>query len=332
MLKGDAERIQAWDDVVRACPYASFFHTRAWAELFEKTLGTWKSDPVAVEFSDGNVAVLPLVRRVDSEHRESMVPGMYGGPLFLKTPTEEHLEGFQGHLWFKDIFVLDNPFAPFNWDPDGLIKWRMHTHLTDLSQGFDEVWGRFRTNVKRNIKKAEAANIEIRVGTSVDDIRQYFDVYEATLPRFGDNLRSFYPIAFFEHLAALPQFGTEIKVTLASVEGRVVSGLIMLNRGDNAVAWHYSTRPDDLDTHACPLLLRNAMQEAASNGIRWFDFLVSGPLKGVAHFKEGFGTIRKTCNMYWSPDVTPVTERPDTGLGAAIEKSRQLREQGTTPA
>jgi hypothetical protein len=328
LVKGGAERRKAWDDVVASCGYATFFHTRAWAELFATTLGTWAPDPVVFEFSDGNVAVLPLMRRLDSEHRESTVPGMYGGPLFSRPPSEDHLDGFEAHLWYKDIFILDSPFTPYRWDPDGLVKWRFHTHIADLSGGFDEAWSRYRTNVKRNIRKAEAAGVEIHAGTSTADLQAYYEVYEDSLRRFGDDLRSFYPARLFENLRAIPGFGRDVQLSLASVDGRVVSGLVMLRWANTAIAWHYSTRPGDLGSHACPLLLRDAMQRACAEGFRWFDFLVSGSLKGVAHFKEGFGTRRTRYNAYWSPGMTPASSRPDTGTGAAPEKIQQLRRKG----
>ena len=152
-------------------------------------------------------------------------------------------------------------------------------------------------------------------------------MYEGAIRRFGDDLKSFYPVILFESLAAMPQFGKEVRLSLASVGGRAVSGLVMLYWGDVAIAWHYSTRPGDLGTHACPLLLRDAMQNACADGFRWFDFLVSGPLKGVAHFKEGFGTVRTRFNAYWSPGMTPASLRPDTGAGAALERIRQLRRE-----
>lgn len=333
LLTEESERDAAWSSVVESCGYATFFHTPAWARLFATTLGSWEPDPVVVEFSDGNVAVLPMSRRIDSEHRQSVVPGMYGGPLFLRPPTDDHWEEFdKTPLWYEDILIVDNPYAPHRWDPNGLVSWRFHTHIADLSAGFESAWKAARENVRRNVRKAERSGIEIRLATGVDGAAEYFDVYESALDRFGDNLMSLYPKALFENLVSLPEHGSEVQLTLAYRDGRAVSGLVMLYWGDTAMAWHYSTRPEELRSNACPLLLHHAMKHAAERGTRWFDFLVSGPLTGVAHFKEGFGARPTRYRLYWSPGLTSDRTRPDAGPGAAFHRRQTLSEAGASPS
>jgi hypothetical protein len=326
LIEDAADRDRAWDEVVESCGYATFFHTRAWAELFVSTLKTWQPDPVAIEFSDGNMVVLPLMRRLDSEHRQSTVPGMYGGPLFLREPGEEHLDEFDKvPLWYQDVFLVDNPYSPYGWDPNGLVKWRLYTHITDLSPGFDGVLGGFRTNIRRDILKAEESALEIRLASTADHARAYFEIYEAAIGRFGDNLQSFYPVELFENLLRMPAYGEAARLSLAYVEGRPVSGLIVLCQGQIAVGWHWSTHPEHLASHACPLLLATSMRRACDDGFRWFDFLCSGSLTGVAHFKDGFGSRRKPYNVYWSPGMSPDETRPDTGAGAALRRVQQQR-------
>jgi GNAT acetyltransferase-like protein len=328
LVEGRAETDRVWDEIARSCGYATFFHTRAWAELFASTLGTWEPDPVAIEFSDGNLAVLPMLRRLDSEHRESTVPGMYGGPLFARAPTEEHWDEFDKvPRWYEDIFLLDNPYSPYRWEPNGLMRWRFRTHVTDLQGGFDQVWKRYRRNARRDIRKAKDAGIEIRLAATMADARAYYEVYEDATLRFGDRLVSFYPLALFENLLAMPGYGEAVQLSLATIGGEVVSGLVMLYWGDVAVAWHASTRPASLASHPYPLLLASNMQSACAAGFRSFDFLLSGSLEGVAHFKEGFGGVSTTYAGYWSPGLTPDSTRPDTGPGAAAARIRELETQ-----
>lgn len=326
LVEGDAERERVWDEVVASCGYATFFHTRAWAKLFASTLGTWRPDPVVIEFSDGNVVVLPMMRRLDSEHRQSTVPGMYGGPLFSRPPTQEHWDEFDRvPRWYSDVFIADNPFSPYRWDPNGLVKWGFDTHITDLAGGFDDVWGRFRENIRRNVRKAESSGLELHRAESGADARAYFEVYEAAIDRFADNLESFYPIDHFEGLLRMPEYGGNVELVLAYLEGVAVSGLVTLSWGDVVIGWHWSTRPEDFSSHACPLLLATAMRQSCENGFRWFDFLCSGSLEGVARFKDGFGSVRRPYNLYWSPGMTPNETRPDTGPGAAAQRIERMR-------
>jgi hypothetical protein len=69
------------------------------------------------------------------------------------------------------------------------------------------------------------------------------------------------------------------------------------------------------------------MSDACSDGLHWFDFLLSGSLSGVARFKEGFGSSPVAYNGYWSPGMTSDRTRPDTGTGAAAGVARELRQR-----
>src|SRR5437899_11807179 len=86
---------EAWKEVRADCRYATFFHTKPWADLLCKTFRLWRPDPVVIEFSDGNVMVLPMLRRLYFGYRESMIPHVYGGPLFLRPPDERHWEAVE---------------------------------------------------------------------------------------------------------------------------------------------------------------------------------------------------------------------------------------------
>src|ERR1041385_1765452 len=117
-----------WDSVTLACPSATFFQTRPWAEVLAATFPAWKADPVVIEFSDGNLMVLPILKHTITGYRESMIPHVYGGPIFSRLPNEEHLLAAQQiATWFPDITLLDNPFCPYSREQDGLARWRLET-------------------------------------------------------------------------------------------------------------------------------------------------------------------------------------------------------------
>jgi hypothetical protein len=317
LLEEPEERNRAWDAVAESCGYATFFHTRAWAELFGRTFGTWDPDPVVVEFSDGRLVVLPMMRRLDSEHRQSTVPGTYGGPLFGGDPTQEHWDEFdQVPRWFRDILIVDNPYSRFRWEPNGLVRWRFQTHVTTLTGGFDGVWRNFREEIRAHVQEAERSAIDVRVAGGALDAREYFGVYKEAIGRPGDDVEPLYPAALFENLLQMPVCRDAAQLLLAYHEGRVVGGQIVLYWGDTAVAWHTSIRPGDLAPQVGAALFAAAMRKACDDGLRWFDFLASGHADD-AGLTEGYGGVPWRYDVYWSPGLSPDSTRLDTGLGAA---------------
>ena len=192
LIDDPADRRAAWAEVVAECGYATYFQTPDWSDGMAQALGTWTPAPVAMEFADGNLAVLPLVKRVDSPHHESVFPGMYGGPLFRRPPTDAHWDELDRvPLWYEDAFFVENPYAPFRWMPNGLVGWRLYTHRTDLSVGFDALWRSFRTNLRRSFAKSEDADMSVRLATTRGDRSAYYDIYAEAIPRFGEILQSY---------------------------------------------------------------------------------------------------------------------------------------------
>jgi hypothetical protein len=304
----------AWQRVVDANPQATFFHTPAWAELLHKTLPGWQPDSVAVEFSDGMLAVLPLLRRDDSEHRESMAPYVYGGPLFSGVPSEAHLDEIgKVPRWYSDIVLYGNPFSPFEWCQDGLIRWRIHTHVVDLSPGFDSIFDHFRRAIRQQCCGAERNGVEISVARDILQVDQYYDAYLDCLHRWGEATTSFYPLALFHRLFDLQEHGDGVRIWVAELAGRVVGGVTVLYHGDHAVAWHSATQSECLSLPPSPFVHMTAIRAACADGFRWYDFNPSGRLKGVEWFKEGFATERRRFDMYASPSATqPPTLRTPT--------------------
>jgi hypothetical protein len=52
---------EEWDDIWGKCPYATYFQSREWAEIWERySDGKIKPEPILLHFSDENRVVLPF--------------------------------------------------------------------------------------------------------------------------------------------------------------------------------------------------------------------------------------------------------------------------------
>jgi hypothetical protein len=100
------------------------------------------------------------------------------------------------------------------------------------------------------------------------------------------------------------QRGRGVRLWVGSLDGRVVSGVLVLYRGAHCVVWHAATHSEYLSSNASSLVYLTAIRAACEEGLRWFDFNPSGHLRGVEFFKESWGAKRLQFDMYHSPSFT----------------------------
>lgn len=289
-----------WRDICDRSDATTFFHTKIWADLLSRTFPHWKVEPVALEFASGNGVVVPLMRRRGFiyDYRESMLPGVYGGPIFKCSPTPDETS----ILWsvldkYSSITVCGNPFSTETAFPAENRR-ALHTHVLDLTEGASQVTKGFRKGHHANISAARRQGVQIEVAENLADVNAYFDVYQNSLHRWGQRATGFYPQRLFHNLFQLPEYGREVKLWLARHSNRVVAGGWIFYCGRHAVYWHGALHAEHMSHHPVHLMLAEAIAAAAADGFRWFDFNPSGGFTGVEHFKRGFGAEQRAFFSY----------------------------------
>ncbi|MDX6498804.1 MAG: hypothetical protein QOG23_2064 [Blastocatellia bacterium] len=316
----DDQAAEVWNQVCRTSRTATFFHTKVWADVLKTSFPRWSSRPIALEYSDGNSVVLPLMRRHGfgsvEYYCESMLPGVYGGPVFMHAATEKHWSA----LWdavneFSNIVVLGNPFLPAFGFPVSTHH-TISTHVLDLKPGINRILKDFRKGHRADLKVARKRGVEIRIASSSQEVDSYFDVYQNTLARWGKKASGFYPRTLFHNLFLSPEYGRSVKLWLALHENKVIAGGWLFYHNEHAVYWHGAMHSDYMSSHPVHLLVTEAIEDSYKEGFRWFDFNPSGGLEGVEHFKRGFGAIPLEFSSY----------RRLGPLGKAFRLSRHLRQ------
>jgi len=123
LLDGDVAG--AWDSVMAAASSATFFQTRAWAELLSRTFPGWRPDPVLIEFSDGNLMVLPMMRHRRTGYRECTLR-IYTG---VRCSSVRRQRPSRGGRRRSDLVSgrhgRREPLRPYRRDQPGLARWRL---------------------------------------------------------------------------------------------------------------------------------------------------------------------------------------------------------------
>ena len=289
---GDADR-GLWERVARRCPYATYFHTWGWAELMATHHGATVAGQ-GFELGDGLPAVLPLlafrVRGVFQAY-ESMVPGVYGGPIAERPLTANEVEAILDLAIGRSgagLRVFGNPYLEAFLAPADVAD--EFTHVIDLREGFDSVFRRFHTNHRRTYRAAAQSGLVVERARTREDFRAYFGIYQLERQRWGMEAKTDDPFELFAeiHRRADPN----VVLWLARLGERVVAGDLWLYWNQHNVGWHGAADPAFFHLHPTNFLITEILRDACARGDRWCDLNPSGGSPGVVAFKDSFGVER----------------------------------------
>jgi Acetyltransferase (GNAT) domain len=292
---------EEWVRVCRGCDYATFFHTPYWVDIFTGTnRRRMASASERVEFSDGTVAVIPLVYTNYMGNRMrlywSMPAHTYGGWVSSMQLTEAHARAIVARLHaMPNLVWRENPYDPLLKGIELSCCREDFTQAIDLRYGFDAAKSRSDYAHRRAVQRALERGVSVIEAGDFDQWRKYFLLYKASLERWKEKRqlhnRSGYGLELFKAIFNCPVECR--KLWLAQVNETPIAGVLCFYWNRHSVSWHGAGagelfnkyRPNDL-------LYDHASRRAAENGFHWFDCNPSGGFKGVADFKEHIGATK----------------------------------------
>ncbi|NNM26068.1 MAG: GNAT family N-acetyltransferase [Phycisphaerales bacterium] len=296
-------RPEEWDAYWRHCPSATYYHARAWSEIWRAASGgRFQPAPTMVGFSDGRTAIVPLTkqrRRRGLLHRYHASPaGTFGGWLAPGELPASHTDAIEAWLGAtrRPLVWRRNPFEPRRVtavpDPASIEV----THALDLRGGRTALHTRWAGSATlRKARKAERAGLTIRAADTLADWRRYYELYEASLQRWADDASSRYEWPLFEALAQRMDAG--VTLWLAEHGAQPVAGAVCLASPSIVSYWHGAADAEAFAARPVNLLLTRVVEHACNAGFDWFDFGPSGAHTGVRTFKESFRALPLSCPL-----------------------------------
>jgi hypothetical protein len=279
----------SWDAAVASAGTAyRFSHRAAAGRAFDAAYDDYTFEPYRVAFTDGTVALVPLVRvrrRLASMTMMMGMPlGLEGTPVVLEGSLGPgHVEGLFGALEACGRLTLHGGAGgspPANGNPKHVT-----THVLDLRPGFNTVWTDAFTSKNRNmVRKAEKRGLRIAHETSEQRADDYYEIYAAASARWGYDAPP-YPRALFRGLVA----SGHAELWLAHDDDGPVSGALLLDGSDDLLYWSGATVPGKQELAPNNALLSEAIKAACERGVSYLDFGASEGLPGVEKFKRSFG-------------------------------------------
>ena len=330
IAKVEPTSAEEWERVARSCDYATFFHTPDWIEIWHRFKGAQVvAAPRTIIFQDEKRAVLPVATNRRGKGLlttlTSTMEGTFGGWISedeLGLPHALAVAAYLLHDTGGNVSWRLNPYAPFAGEireyvkaQSGLLEmtgtnrdkvitcmqnWRRplldddSTLAIDLRPGFAALFGSQSSTV-RKAKKARKAGVEVRLAETEAEWREYYEVYLSSVERWGE--ATSYPWQLFAEIFGM--HSSKIKLWLARLDSKVVSGPLCFSSRNHVVYWHGSSLKQYFELRPVNLLMLEIIRHAAEQGCAWYDFNPSGQLKGVKAFKESFGAKPLPCPLIY---------------------------------
>lgn len=280
----DAANRVRWDDFVRTCPEATFFHLSAWQDLIEREQGH-RTDFLYAERAGEILAVLPLAEvksRLFGHSMSSLPFCVYGGiaasdpaAVSLLEDAAEQLARQRGvaHLEYRNLVSrhADWPGQPL------YVTFRKKLEADDEANML-AIPRKQRAMVRKGVKAGLIARRD-------QDAGRFFAVYADNVRRHGTPALS---RKWFE--ALLAAFGSDCEVmTVEDSSGRAVSSVLSFFFRGEILPYYAGDLPAARDLAANDFKYWSLMQRALERGATVFDYGRSKVGTGPYAFKKNWG-------------------------------------------
>lgn len=291
-----------WDEMILENRGYAFFHSSAWAKVLQYS---YHYTPAYFTLTRGAtlLAMLPVME-VDSFltgrrgvsltfsdycepliDDETMFPALFGQVVdFGRKSGWKHIELRGGRKYLSD--------AP--------VSARYLGHTLDLCADERDIFARFSSSTRRNIRKATREGVEVRVCTTLRSVLEFYQLHCLTRKRHGVPPQPFY---FFRNIYDCIISQHHGIVVLASYRGEDVAGAIYFHFGNKAL-YKFAARNDDYEDLKASYLTMSA-------AIKWYSLRGYGSLcfgrtdcdnEGLRQYKKKWGTT-ETDIVYYRYDV-----------------------------
>ncbi len=319
-----------WREVLAADPTAVVTQTPDWSACVS-AVGPYRDASRLYVFEDGRRVVVPLARSGRLPRGvapESSWPFDWGvgGPIADGPIGYGHSGAVYADLARRArvrVTMRTGPGADRAWTaaPAAFARMAYHSHVLDLAGGFEQVWSqRFRSSVRRAVRKAERSRLRVEVDESGRLVPVFDLLYRQSVQRWAAQQheplalarwrsRRANPVAKFHAVA--DRLGSRCAVWVAYDGDEPAAAIIVLRHGGHAKYWRGAMNAELASPlRANDLLHRLAIEAACNAGCHEYHMGESRPDSSLARFKAGFGA-RSCQGASYRLERVPLTAAQD---------------------
>jgi CelD/BcsL family acetyltransferase involved in cellulose biosynthesis len=142
------------------------------------------------------------------------------------------------------------------------------TFVIDTSLDPSLLWKRINGYSRNRVRKARNQGVEVWESAKPSELSSYFSIYRSTMHRHG---RKGLDYEFFDLVHGLLMGKGKARLFLASHQGRIVAGIIVLVHSGKAHAWTGGSLQDSWKVSPNELLIWHIIEWASNSGISHLD-------------------------------------------------------------
>lgn len=292
-----------WESLWKADPHAGFFQHPAWASALTAAFPKWSLHSVLLSQEGEPVGLLPYFefKKLGARQIVSLPFGTYGGPV--QKPLPEDFAGAAAEAMVSCLANEASRLARFEMTVGptsdakqsallqhfGNHQEPAHTHLIDLSQGFDHLWNKaYDKETRTCVRKAEREGVTVSVergGAALDELHRLYLIQSqawGTAPLDREVLGR-----------VMDALGERASLWIAKREGQTYVGVLTLTDGEKEIIpWVSGTDPEGRRFRASHILYNAMIEDACNRGYASMNFGSSAGNPGIEAFKVSFGAER----------------------------------------
>jgi hypothetical protein len=294
----DPKKYPGWDDILITTPGYSFFLSSSWAKVLCESYGYTPFYFTAI----GNRKFRALVPVMEVN---SFLTGKRGVSL----PFTDYCEPvIDGSIQFKDLFhVLIDFGKKRGWRylevrggkdllPDTPPSSTYLGHTLDLREGEEKIFSDLRDSTRRNIKKALAQGVTVRISNDLDAIREFFRLSCLTRKDYGLPPQ---PFSFFEKVYDHVISKGLGFAALASNGGASIAGAVFFHFGDRGIYKYGASDRRYQELRANNLVMWEGIKWYCQKGCKSLCLGRTEPQnQGLLQFKSGWRPSLDRINYY----------------------------------
>jgi hypothetical protein len=169
-------------------------------------------------------------------------------------------------------------------------------HRVSLENGEQSLYKGLKDSTRRNIKKAKAEGVEVRISDEPESVDQFYSLNSITRKRHGLPPQ---PSSFFKNILELVVKKGYGIVVIGLYEGKAIAASVFFHFGKKAIYKYGASDLKYQNLRANNLVMWEAIRNYCGKG---FDSLCLGRTepenRGLIQFKSGWGTTEQPINYY----------------------------------
>lgn len=293
------EQSEYWDNVVRSFQNHDVCYLCGYAKVF---MESGEGIPYLIYINNERTRAINVIMKRDISETETfkevLEPNMwydisspygYGGFLVEGSDYDAINSTYDNYCSDQGIiceFVRFHLFSDYHIFYNGEVEARTHNVIRSLDIPLETMMMDFEHKVRKNIKHAESAGLEIKIDPQGEYLENFLDIYTMTMDRNNASSKYYFNNDFFEKLLHMRN---NVIFFHIEFEGKIISTELILYAGENCYSFlggtdsnYYNLRPNDL-------LKFGIIKWAKNNGLK--HYILGGGYgddDGIFRYKKSF--------------------------------------------